>query len=342
MTWLEKPTIAVSYLQILEEIVKEQGLTINELLDGIPIPASLMEQPGARMSPVQWALAVSRAMQLSHNQGLGYECGLRTRPSAHGFLGYAIMSCSSFREVIELASRFFEARQRDFTMRVSTDGEFGTIEVREKHQIPALRSFFYEHLLISIARGAAAVLGMEPKQFEGLELWFDWPEPSYHTEYEDKLPPICFSKPANLLKFPIHMLEMRPVMADPQASRQAVELCERELVQVGGEDDSISLRVCAELVLSDGYPNQTEVAERLHMSSRTLARKLQEDGSTFQQLLDEARRRDACKLIENSPLSLAEISTQLGYTNPANFTRAFRKWTDQSPSQYRSSLLADQ
>ena len=72
------------------------------------------------------------------------------------------------------------------------------------------------------------------------------------------------------------------------------------------------------------------------MSSRTLTRRLQQTGLGFQQLLDEARKRDAIKLLQNTSLTVEQIALRLGYTDPANFSRAFKKWTGEPPSQYRT------
>lgn len=335
-----QPTVAVSYLQLMVEIVTERGLAVEQLLAGVPIDRALLNQPDARMSPYQWTLVVQNATRLTRDPGLGYENGLRMRASSHGFLGYAMLSCASMRQAMELSQRYFQARQRNFTMSLDTEGEYCNIEVREKHPIPEVRRFHYENILIGMARGSAAIIGMELTQLPDAEIWFDWPEPPYHAAYRERLPMVRFSRPANLLRFPARLLELRPVLADPFASRQAIELCERELAQVGGLQDPIGLRVCAELVLSaqGGYPNLDTVAKRLHMSSRSLARKLQANGSSFQLLLENARRRDAHALIESGNLELQAVSARLGYLNPANFTRAFRKWTGQSPSQYRERL----
>ncbi|HMY82724.1 MAG TPA: helix-turn-helix transcriptional regulator, partial [Agitococcus sp.] len=64
--------------------------------------------------------------------------------------------------------------------------------------------------------------------------------------------------------------------------------------------------------------------------------RLQQAGLGFQQLLDEARKRDAIKLLQNTSLTIEQIALRLGYTDPANFTRAFKKWTGDTPSKYRS------
>lgn len=200
-----------------------------------------------------------------------------------------------------------------------------------------MRSFFLENMLLGLARGACAILGMELTQFAGAEIWFDSPEPPYYAAYRDRLPMIHYHQPANLLRFPKHYLELKPVLADPHASRQAIALCERELAMAGGADERITLRVCAELRRpdADGYPAVDALANRLHMSGRSLKRKLQQEGTSYLQLLEDARQRDALDLLRHSKLSAQDIAARLGYRNPGNFTRAFRKWTGETPGGYR-------
>lgn len=334
---VSRPSIAISYLQLLIEFAAEQGIGADQLLRGIPLSPKLLDQPGARMSPLQWSMAVSQTMRLCGNEGLGYECGLRMRPSANGFLGYATMSCESVREALELAVRYIASRQRGFSLRTYTEGGHAVTELRQNHPIPVLRTFFSEHILVGMARGMAAILGLEVRALEGVEIWFDWPEPDYFAAYRERLPTVRFSRPTTCIRLPLELLELKPVLADAQASRQAIELCERELAELGGAGDSVVLRVCALLVQAhgSGYPDQEQVAAKLHMSSRTLARKLQAEGNSFQELLDEARKRDACALIEAGVISIQNIADQLGYRNPANFTRAFRRWTGKSPSEWQ-------
>lgn len=335
---ITQPSIPVSYLQLLVEILAERGIDQAQLLAGVPIDAATLEQPEARMSAYQWTLLAMNGIRLSGDPGLGYEYGLRMRPTAHGFLGYATMSCTSMQQALEITIRYVQARQRNFTMSLSRDGDHGAIAVREKHPIPVLRAFFLENILIGLARGACAILGMELRDFADAEIWFDWPEPAYHAAYRERLPNIRFGMPANLLRFPIRYLELRPVLADPYASKQAIELCERELAQAGGLQDDIGLRVCAELTLAPegGYPNVDTVAARLHMSGRSMKRKLQASGASFLALLEEIRQRDAHELLQHTTLELQAVAARLGYNNPANFTRAFRKWTGESPSGYRA------
>ena len=94
-----------------------------------------------------------------------------------------------------------------------------------------------------------------------------------------------------------------------------------------------------ELVLQDnGYPDLARVAAALCVSTRTLKRRLQRHGTSFMLLLEECRRRDAQHLLSHSTLSVQAIAARLGYQNPANFSRAFSRWTGESPRAARQRL----
>ncbi|WP_058276268.1 helix-turn-helix domain-containing protein [Ruegeria atlantica] len=83
------------------------------------------------------------------------------------------------------------------------------------------------------------------------------------------------------------------------------------------------------------------VAEEIGMSPRSLQRLLMEQGTSFSQLLDSSRRQRAVQLLVREDLNLSEIARMLGYSDPSNFGRAVRKWTGQTPKQWRASLLRD-
>jgi AraC-like DNA-binding protein len=89
-----------------------------------------------------------------------------------------------------------------------------------------------------------------------------------------------------------------------------------------------------------GYADLERVAQRLFMSARTLKRKLQERGTTFRTLLDEARFRHAQHLLGCADLHIQQVAIALGYRDPACFTRAFRRWSGRTPTQARAERKA--
>lgn len=92
--------------------------------------------------------------------------------------------------------------------------------------------------------------------------------------------------------------------------------------------------------LPEGAPTITEVAQELGVSPRTIQRGLGARGWSYSRLLDELRFERAKELLEGTTMKIAEISRLLGYSHASHFVRAFRRWTDASPRQYRSRRLA--
>ena len=103
--------------------------------------------------------------------------------------------------------------------------------------------------------------------------------------------------------------------------------------------DTRAVEVIAKL-LSGGVPHLSEVARELGMGQRTLQRRLSERGRTYQALVDEARRQLAQQLVTESRYSLSEIAFLTGFSEQSAFTRAFKRWSGQTPGAYRSAALA--
>ncbi|MEJ2177032.1 MAG: helix-turn-helix transcriptional regulator, partial [Gammaproteobacteria bacterium] len=104
--------------------------------------------------------------------------------------------------------------------------------------------------------------------------------------------------------------------------------------------DDIIQRTKAEIIkhLPDGRASDNIIADSLHMSSRTLQRKLNENGTTFKKLLTDVRKELAMKYIQNRQITLTELSLQLGFSEVSAFSRAFKQWTGNAPRYYRQSL----
>lgn len=149
--------------------------------------------------------------------------------------------------------------------------------------------------------------------------------------------PIQFSAPENML-----ILSKADLTAPlPTANAELARANDRVITDYLARftHDSTKIRVQAKLLeqLSSGRATQESVAKALAMSPRTLQRNLKQEGTSYKQLLDEMRRELASQYIKESRLSVNEITFMLGFSEPANFSRAFKRWTGTSPSEYRLS-----
>ena len=114
---------------------------------------------------------------------------------------------------------------------------------------------------------------------------------------------------------------------------------EKELAELV-DDSRLDQRVCMRITqaLSEGVPTVSEIAGRLGMSSRTLQRRLADQGHIYQDLVDETRRNLAVRLLGRDEFSLAEIAFLTGYAEQSTFTRAFKRWHGQTPANYRRAM----
>lgn len=321
-------------LRTVLAITTERGIAPEKVLLGTNLTAAMLEDTDLRIPARDAARLVANAYLTTGDPGLGMEFGLRTKVTAHGPLGLAAMACGNLREALDLVTRYLHTRQQDVALSVALEERQLVVRARDTHDIGPARRFIYEAMMIGSWHIAGFLLG---EKRPDCELWFDWPEPPYFAAYRHRLPTVRYGMPSIELRLPASNINKRLITAEPEAMKRAVEECERELALAGAAPDNVAERVRAHLRRGDhGYPDLETVAGKLFMSGRTLKRKLEHSGTSFQALLDEARYRDAQRLLENPDLDIQQIATALGYTDPPSFTRAFKRWSGRTPSAART------
>lgn len=329
---LEKPTVPINYVRLLLDLAAEHGVHRDAILDGTGIDDTTLDQPDARISLLQYRQVCEASMTLTGNPALGCEFGLRATLTTHGMVGFGLMSQPNLRQVFTFGVGLGAAlRLPAWNLAFRIDDNHAVIDAVESVRNAYLHRFACEQLLVSLVSILRDIL----PDTRGMELHFDYPEPGDFAPYRDHLPPAFFGTGVTQLRIPAEHLDQPLRTADALAARIAEHECQRELALFGPGEDVIR-RIRAALVNERGsYPDLPTMAQRLHMSARTLMRRLDQVGSSYRQLLDEARRRDGIRLLGDPALTLADIAHRLGYSSAASFSRAFRAWTGQSPGQYR-------
>lgn len=311
----------------LVELAGRWGATPDQLLGGLPITMAQLADPTTRV-PLRVAEAIiARAHTLTDEPALAFHLGTSMRVSSHGFLGFAAMTASNAREALELAVRFAETRTSAVGLAVYVEGDTASIVIEERTALDGLREFIVLALIIGLWRIGSALTG---QLLDGIgECGF--PEPAYvkRMRLESRL---RFDRPVHRLVFSARVLDLPLTGADVVATQLARQQCERELAATveaglpGRIRGALATRTAAGL---------EDIAKLLHVSPRTLKRKLADAGTTFSAIRDEVRLQRALLLLDNRALSIGEIADALGYSELPNFTRAFRKWTQMTPAAYR-------
>jgi AraC-like DNA-binding protein len=326
-------SVPTSHLRLMAEIAADRGVPVGQLLAGTGITADMLDQHDLRVPPREAVRFVFNTITLAKVPGLGLEFGLRSRPTLHGPVGLAVLSCATLYEALQLLVRFVHLREQDVSLALYVEGPHIVMQATDNHDLGPARQIFHECMMVGFFRMCGFLIGEERPE---CEIWFDWPEPAYFPPYRERLPAVRYQMPFVQLRFPLRYLDRKLVMSDPGAVKKAVAECEREMALLGRAPQDLVGRVRAELQPgTDGYPDLETVSARLFMSSRTLKRKLEHQRTSFQVLLDEARQRDAQRMLANPDLDIQHIAIALGYTDPPSFTRAFRRWTGKAPSEAR-------
>jgi AraC-like DNA-binding protein len=336
---LSRPILPGTYVELWLQLLEKSGVPRQTVLEGTGIVPGDLTDAG-RLSPVAVALAIARGMGLTKDPTLAFEFGLTMKPTAHGVLGYALMTCATLRDAILLAQRYLHVRVARANVRLRVDQEVAAIVLGDSLLRNPLRPFLLEVFTGAILRTGEMLLGAP---LPPVELWLDYPEPAHFSALKARLPAVRFRMPSVELRFAQVHLERALPLADAMANREAVATLERELSHFCANETPEATATRLRGLLQDTNGSELDLAQaarRLHTSERSLKRHLEAEGTSYRRILAEVRLEKARALLRVPDLTVEHIAERLGYTDGANFTRAFRKWSGESPRAYRDRSSA--
>ncbi len=316
----------------IAELVERWGVAQQRLLDEVGLRIECLAEPDARLPIATCVRLIERARALTGEPALGVHLGMRMRASAHGYLGFAAMSAATVREALELAMRFSPTRTTALELRLHEGGGEAALVIEERVDFGPARDFVLAALVVGIWQIGHALTG---RPLTG-RVEFAFPAPDYLARFH-RFAITRFEQPVNRMVFDASVLALPLAFSDRVATRLAREQCERELGALR-PDVRLAARVRGLLAEDDrGFLSLEQVAARMHVSARTLKRRLALQGVAFSTLLEEEQRDRALVLLRSPELSVDEVAERVGYSDAANFTRAFRRWTGTTPAAYRKS-----
>jgi len=331
----EMLTIGSHYVRAVLRAVEARGDDVVELLaeQGISVDVYHEEQGFVHVS--QFIGLAKRVWELLDDEFWGLS-GSHCKIGLFGLMVRYVNQFDSLGIVLKEVCHFYNTTRDDVAFRVETEGEqcgFYIELVRPDHDSD---HYLIEFLLVTIHRLACWITG---KRILLDSASFSYSAPQHIEGYKALFP--CernFEQSKNAFFFNTRYLNL-PLVRSNADLKEYLKNAPADLLVTPGTDDSYGTKIKSILLdkqrQGEEFPEAVGIAEQLFVSPQTLRRKLQAENTSYQQIKNLIRRDLAIDKLINENVSVADIGQQLGFLEPASFTRAFKQWTGVSPSDYR-------
>jgi len=334
---MAKRTTSAVWVKGIAEMLAAEGLDVASLFAAAGIDRSALEGPAARLQTEKlshlWQLAVER----SRNPAIAVAQHQVARPAAFDVVGYTMMSCADLRGAFERLIRYLLILSDALTMTMTKEDDGYRIDFvlfGGDRPIPRQRIEFIFVTVVSFCRWITRS-DLSPRSVE-----LAYPGPADPAPYRTAFRcPVVFDASRNSLLFASADMNLALPTFNPQLAELHERFAGEYLRHFDHAQTSFRVREAIVRRLPDGEPRRDEVAVELRMSERTLQRRLEEEKTSFVQLLDDTRRELADQYLGRLHLSLAQAAYLLGFADQSSFFRACRRWFKVSPGQYRNQLL---
>lgn len=315
-------------LHALSEGMKE------EEFDTLPIPPAAMEE--IRAVPADQFFALHEMLDDRLGPGFAVRIGQEMNMDDYGVLGLSWKTCSKAGEIFERCERYFHLLSNTYVFKVEQLGELSHIYLfREAYRRGVALSNEATFSATVVVLQAMTETSMVP-----LLVSFQHEAPHNLESHKQGFRcPVLFGQKENFLTYQTSDLETRTAKADLSIHNFLMERVEEETK--GIEISSIKIVADVETLIKDalpsGIPSIGQIGEHMGLSTRTLTRRLSENGLNFRELVRQTQERISKDLLKHSSRSIGEIAFQTGFSEQSAFNRAFKRWTGQAPTKFRKS-----
>jgi len=246
-------------------------------------------------------------------------------------LGYGMSASSTLKEAFERAQRYFRVVSDAVEFQFSRHDDEYHLILEPTTEVPVESIDALVGIFLRMCRLLAG------REFAPLSIELCRSRPAVTEEFERSWrAPIQFGAGQNRLRFERAGIERILDSGNPELAQVSDAISARYLARLERFNIEGQVRELLTQRLCRSEPTQDQVARQLNMSARTLQRKLSDSGTTFKEILDETRHALALAYLSASEFSVGEITQRLGFSSSSSFTRAFRRWTGVSPSDWRT------
>jgi AraC-like DNA-binding protein len=304
---------------------------------------SRLRDPGARFSSTAVIRLWGLAEEVTRDPCFGLTVASLWHPTTLHALGYSWFASNNLEEAYERLGRYarFINTAANGVMQVEKSAESYCLILdtsRLKLAPTAVAVDAGLGMILNMSRGAYG------ENFRPIRVSLQHEAPKaakYVKRFNDLFgAPVAFGQPENALWLDPGMVTESLATANPELVRVNDQIVTDYLAQLDRND--VTMRVKSKLIerLPSGQVSEEGIASSINVSQRSLQRKLKQQGVSFTRLLENTRRELSMQYVRNPQHSLNEVAFLLGFAEPSNFSRAFKRWYGRSPSQFRQDSLS--
>lgn len=336
---MAEPTVAAGFAKAFMEFAVERGADSQKLIELSRLRPQDVMEADSRIPLTTYIRLMEAGIELCDEPALALLFGAEVSLSDISILGLVCQATTAEEgrcQVNRYARLAIDGGDGETAHRFEFVPEDGKVCVRLTSTLFADNPLLTESAFargVCDGRRVAAATGGDTHWPSPKAIRFTHPEPGYRAEYDRIFGvPLEFGSSMNAMLFDEELLSLRLPKTNRYLSGLLKERAEALLEKL---ENSKSTRGRVESllipILHTGEANVETIARKLALSRHTLFRKLKVEGVTFEQLLDELRRKLALEYLNEKNFSVNETAYLLGFSDPAAFSRAFKRWTGTSP-----------
>ncbi|MGW0949458.1 AraC family transcriptional regulator [Streptomyces sp. NPDC002623] len=326
---------SIQFAAVVYRYAAELGIAPEALLAHSGLDECDFDDPDLLVTPAQ-EFSLLRNLSCSiGDPDLGFELGERSHLGTLGPLGVATASCETLGAALETFRRLADLLGSYFRFEMRTRAGAAVLMICERLDLKEARRLVCEREFASVRRVFTDLIGV-PVDFT--EIRVAYVAPRNGPRYAQRLGcPVVFGAATNAVVFDARWLDHRLPLANPLTLKAAERACESALDRVRA-NGPLSQRIVQEVLFrGDGPPALDEMARLLNISSRTLRRRLNDEGVTYRDVVTRLQFDEAVRLLKTTTLPIRDVAQVAGYGDLPNFYRAFRRRTGTTPGAYRSA-----
>lgn len=322
------------YLRMAESV----GVDTASCLAQAGIDDALLQDSNQRVPGAALERLLACLIPRSGDPCFGLHTSAYIQPASYSVLGYIAMNCATVGEALACIPLYEKIVGDMGVTTIHADGDSVRVQWHCNFADPLVRRHVIENVLASWTRYTRWMSGVDSEN--PLQVLFEHPTPAeaallqeYAAVFRAEL---RFSQPCSALVVAARQLAFPIRHADPQLLQTLLQHATGVLAMIDQHENTTrKVKNLLRLQLNDALPRKETIASQLGMTARTLQRRLSEEGTSFQELLNELRRELAEYYLLQTPLSADEIGARLGFAESRSFHRSFKLWTGMTPGQLR-------